>query len=85
MELHVLLGFIIGGHILNNIICTAAIGIMVDRRKLQEILDTALKDSRKKGLTTNGNKTECMVVRKGNSPGCDLQIGEIIIKQIQRF
>ncbi|XP_069972232.1 uncharacterized protein [Penaeus vannamei] len=41
--------------------------------------------SRKKGLTINCKKTECMVVSKRTSPPCELKIGQEKIKKVQKF
>lgn len=33
-------------------------------RKLQELLQKVVKESKKKGLTTNCKKTECMAIKR---------------------
>lgn len=46
-------------------------------RKLQDILDNLAKESGKKGLTINCEKTECVIVNKRNSHRCEVRIGDI--------
>ena len=49
------------------------------------MLDNVVEESKKKGLTINCKKTECMVVSKRESPACALNIGDNTIKQVQKF
>eukprot|EP00795_Rhopilema_esculentum_P009669 gene9669-biopygen2063 len=79
--------FIIGGHNMNNLrYADDTVLISESAEKLQELLDRVVAESRKKGLTINCKKTECMVVSKQlEKPQFTLQIGENIIQQVGRF
>ena len=44
-----------------------------------------VEESKKKCLTINCKKTECMIVSKRESPACTLKIGDDTIKQVQKF
>lgn len=53
-------------------------------RKLQELLQKVVKESKKKGLNLNCKKIECMVVSKRDNLTCKLQIGDTKIKPVQK-
>lgn len=58
---------------------------MVDtKRKLQEFIDTLVKERRKKGLTISCKQTEDTVNSKSNNPRCELKIGDVKFDQIQK-
>ena len=59
-------GFVLGGHNTNNIRYTDDTTLISESaEKLQEVLlDKVVEESKKKGLTINCKKTECMVVSK---------------------
>jgi len=79
-------GFVIGGHNVNNIrYADDTVLLAESQEKLQDLLDKVVDASRKKGLTINCKKTECMVVSKRTSPPCELKIGQEKIKKVQKF
>ena len=64
-ELEGLQGFVVGGHNMNNLRYADDTALTSDSaEKLQKLLDKVVEESRKKGLTINCKKTECMVVSK---------------------
>lgn len=54
------------------------------KRKLQKFLEK-IKESKKKGPTINWKETNYMVASKGGRSRCELQIGDIRIKRVQKF
>lgn len=60
---------------------------MVDpERKLEELLSKIVKESKEKALTINSKMTECSrVVNQRDGTKWVLYIGDIKIKQVQRF
>ena len=59
--------------------------IAESKKELQDLLDNVVEESKKKGLTINCKKTECMVVSRRESPTYALKIGDNTIKQVQKF
>ena len=54
--------------------------------KLQELLETVKRESKKRGLTINVKKTECMVIKKEKEKTqCKVKIGDEEIKQVEKF
>jgi hypothetical protein len=49
------------------------------------MLDKVVEEGNKMGMAINCKKTECLVVSKRKSPRCELRIGEVIIKQVDKF
>ncbi len=85
-ELDGVAGFIIGGHNANNLRYADDTALLADsEEKLQTLLNKVVEESKKKGLSINCKKTECMVVSKTISPQCQLHIGETIIKKVKSF
>lgn len=54
-------------------------------RKLQDLLDRAVKEGEQNGLTINYKNTENTVISKTKSPTCKLQITDLDIKQVRNF
>lgn len=84
-EWEILPGFIIGRHNLNKRKYEDETVLIETQRKLQKLLQEAVKESKKKGLPINCKNKECMVVSKRNHPTCDLQIGDTKINQFTLF
>ncbi|MCH9665805.1 MAG: hypothetical protein K0U41_08180 [Gammaproteobacteria bacterium] len=87
-ELEGMAGFIVGGVNINNLrYADDTVLLAESEEELQDLLDKVVDESKKKGLTINSkkNKTECMVVSKGESPRCELKIGDITIQKIKKF
>ena len=86
-ELEGLPGFSIGEHNINNLRYADDFFVLLaeSEEKLQDLLNKVVVESKKKGLTINCKKTECLVVTKKKSPKCRLHIGEAIIKQVEKF
>ena len=88
-ELEGLQGFSIGRHNINNLRYADDTVLLAElEEKLQDLLNKVIvesKESKKKGLTIDCKKTECLVVSKKKSPKCRLHIGEAIIKQVEKF
>ncbi len=79
-------GVVIGGHNANNLRYAHDTVLMAESGgELQELLDTVAEESRKKGLSINCKKTECMVVSKRRNPRRRLHIGDVEIKQVEKF
>ncbi|XP_042883267.1 uncharacterized protein LOC122260182 [Penaeus japonicus] len=80
-------GFILGGHNINNLrYADDTVLIAESRDNLQELLDKVIEESKKKGLTINCKKTECMVVSKKTvKPQCMLHVGTYKIQQVEKF
>ena len=79
-------GFVIGGHNLNNIrFADDAVLIAASKEKLQVLLNKVAEESKKRGLSINCKKTECMVISKKDSPSCELYLEGTLIKQVQKF
>ena len=79
-------GLVIGGYNMNNLrYADDTVSISDSRNQLQEISDKVTVESVKRGLSINCKKTECMVVsKKLHVPDCQLTVGEIEIKQVER-
>ena len=85
-ELEDLKGLIIGGaNITNHRYADDTVLVADSQDDLQMLLDRVVDESRKRGLTINCKKTECLVVSKRESPKCSLKIGDVIIKQVAKF
>ena len=57
----------VGGYNMNNIRYADDTVLIADNEKeLQEMLDTVVRESEKKGLSLNKKKTEVMVISKKN-------------------
>ena len=79
-------GFIIGGQNINNLrYADDTVLIAKSEKRLQDLLDKVVEESKKKGLTINYKKTECMVVSKREGQACALKIRDNTIKQVKRF
>ena len=79
-------GFIIGGQNINNLRHADDIVLITKSGKeQQDLLDKVGEERKKKGLTINCKKTECMVVSKRHRLACALKIGDNTIKQVQKF
>ena len=86
MELEDLKGFIIGGQNIYNLrYADGTVLIAKSEKKLPDMWDKVVEESKKKGLTIKCKKTECMVVSKRESPACALKIGDNTIKQVQKL
>ena len=49
------------------------------------MFEKLVEERKKKGLTINCKKTECMVLSKIESPACALKTGDNTIKQVHKF
>src|SRR5688572_5890685 len=79
-------GFIIGGFNMNNTrFADDAILLAASKEKLQELLNKVAEASKRKGLSINIKKTECMVKSKKISPKCELNLDGSKIKQVENF
>ena len=79
-------GFITGGQNINNLrYADDTVLIAKSEKELQGLLDKVVEESKKKGLTINCKKTECMVMSKRASPSCALKTVGNTIKQVQKF
>ena len=79
-------GFFIGGQNINNLrYVDDTVLLAKSEKELQDLLDKVFEEGKKKGLTINCKKTECMVVSKKESPACTPKIGDNTIKQLQKF
>ena len=86
MELDDQQGFIVGGYNFNNArYADDAVLVAGSERKLQQMLDKVVEEGNKMGMAINCKKTECLVVSKRKSPRCELRIGEVLIKQVDKF
>ena len=67
-------GIKVGGYYMNNIIYADDTVLIADNEnELQEMLDTVVRESEKKGLYLNKKKTEVMVISKKNcTPTCNI-------------
>lgn len=57
---------------------------MTTRKKTVK-LGNVIKESKSKGLSSDSNETECMSVNKREKPRSELQIGDIKMRQEQKF
>ena len=86
LELEDLKAFIIGGqNIYNRSNADDTVLIAKSEKELKDLLDKVVEESKKKGLTINCNKTECMVVNKRKSSAYALKTVDNTIKQVWRF
>ena len=85
-ELEGMVGFKVGGHNFNNLrYADDTVLIAQSEEKLQRLLDKVVEESKKKGLTINCKKTECMVISKQKDLTCQLKINDVTIKQVKSF
>ena len=86
-DLEPLQGIAVGGQNVNNLRYADDTALIAESEsKLQEELNTVVESSRRKGLSINVKKTECMVISKDKTEKrCSLKIGDEMIKQVQRF
>lgn len=71
---------------LNKMIYTVYTVLMANtERKLQILLDNALKEKRKKVLIIYCKVTECIFVSKREIPRCKLQNGNVKIMQMHKY
>lgn len=60
--------------------------LMADlERKLTELLHKVMDENKKKELTNNYKKPECMVVCKRDGPSCELITSNVKLEQVQKF
>src|SRR5688572_25068232 len=79
-------GFTIGGFNMNNLrFADDAVLLAASKEKLKELLNKVAKASKRKGLSINIKKTECMVISKKISPKCELNLHGSKIKQVEKF
>lgn len=82
----ILQAVIISGHYLNNIrYADVRVLIAETERKVQELLQKAVKENEQNGLDININKTKWMVTSKRKTKKFELLIGDTNIKQLQNF
>ena len=66
-------GFIIDGFNMNNVrFADITVMLATSKEKLQELLNKFAEASKRKGLSINIKKMECMVISKKISPKCEL-------------
>ena len=80
-------GIKVGGYNMNNIRYADDTVLIADNEKeLQEMLDTVVRESEKKGLSLNKKKTEVMVISKKNcTPACNIVMNGTVLKQVHKF
>ena len=80
-------GIKVGGYNMNNIRYADDTVLIADNEKdLQEMLDTVVRESEKKGLSLNKNKTEVMVISKKNcTPACNIVMNGTVLKQVHKL
>ena len=80
-------GIKVGGYNMNNIRYADDTVLIADNEKeLQEMLDTVVRESEKKGLSLNKKKTEVMVISKKNCmPACNIVMNGTVLKQVHKF
>ena len=80
-------GIKVGGYNMNNIrYADDTVRIADNENELQEMLDTVVRESEKKGLSLNKKKTEVMVISKKNcTPACNIVMNGTVLKQVHKF
>ena len=80
-------GIKVGGYNMNNIRYADDTVLIADNEnELQEMLDTVVRESEKKGLSLNKKKTEVMVISKKNcTPACNIVMNGTVLKQVHKF
>ena len=80
-------GIKVGGYNMNNIRYADDTVLIADNEnELQEMLDTVVRESEKKGLSVNKKKTEVMVISKKNcTPACNIVMNGTVLKQVHKF
>ena len=80
-------GIQVGGYNMNNIrYADDTVLIVRNENELQEMLDTVVRESEKKGLSLNKTKTEVMVISQKNStPVCNIVMNWTVLKQVNKF
>ena len=80
-------GIKVGGYNMNNIRYSDDTVLIADNEKeLQEMLDTVVRESEKKGLSLNKKKTEVMVISEKNcTPACNIVMNGTVLKQVHTF
>ena len=80
-------GIKVGGYNMNNIRYADDTVLIADNEnELQEMLDTVVRESEKKGLSLNKKKTEVMVISKKNcTPTCNIVMNGTVLKQVHTF
>ena len=80
-------GIKVGGYNMNNIrYADDTVPIADNEKELQEMLDTVVRESEKKGLSLNKKKTEIMVISKKNcTPACNIVMNGTVLKQVHKF
>ena len=80
-------GIKVGGYNMNNIRYAHDTVLIADNEKeLQEMLDTVVRESEKKGLSLNKKKTEVMVISKKTcTPACNIVMNGTVLKQVHKF
>ncbi|GFR60263.1 retrovirus-related Pol polyprotein from type-2 retrotransposable element R2DM [Elysia marginata] len=68
-------GLKIGGRMINNLrYADDTVLVAENEEDLQNLLDIAVRESKKMGLELNSKKTEVMVINLKEIPGCDIYI-----------
>ena len=80
-------GIQVGEYNMNNIRYADDTVLIADNEKeLQEMLETVVRESEKKGLSLNKKKTEVMVISKKNcTPACNIALNGTVLKQVHKF
>ena len=80
-------GISLGGHNINNLrYADDAVLIAESEQTLQNMLDTVVVASEKKGLALNISKTESMTISKNpQAPPCNINSRGIPVKQVDKF
>ena len=80
-------GIQVGGYNMNNIrYADDTVLIVRNENELQEMLDTVVRESEKKGLSLNKTKTEVMVISQKNcTPVCTIVMNWTVLKQVNKF
>ena len=86
-DLNDIKGCIVGGYNLNNVrYADDAVLIAGSESELQELLNTVVDASLRRGLSINIKKTQCMVISKSKiTPTCHIHINNETIKQVEKF
>ena len=84
---HARTGVNVGGNNMNNIIHADDTVLVADNEnELQEMLDTVVRESEKKGLSLNKKKTEGMVISNKNCTHTSNSImNGTVLKQVHKF
>ena len=79
-------GIKVGGYNMNNIIYADDKVLIADNdNELQEMLDTVVRESEKKGISLNKKKTEVMVISKKNCKLiCNIVMNGTVLKQVHK-